>query len=220
MAQYFPKNLPKYDQKQWHFGFTLGMNSMNFVVYPVDQPNYNDTLLVIQPQSSMGFNIGIVANKRLTRYLDLRFVPTLSFGERSIKYVVKTGFGDQLTYIKSVESTYIDFPFTLKYKSKRLPGKWNNSRVYVLGGVRYSLDLASQKDKKGTDEKVVIKLNPNDLMGTMGVGFDFFLPYFKFGIEIQMAYGVLNLMSKDDNIYNTNIDKLTSKMAWITFTFE
>jgi hypothetical protein len=57
-------------------------------------------------------------------------------------------------------------------------------------------------------------------MGTLGVGFDFFLPYFKLGIELQMAYGGLNLMSKEDNIYNTNIDKLTSKMAWITFTFE
>ena len=219
-AQYFPKNLPKYDQKKWHFGFTLGINSMGFVVKPVEAPNYNDTLLVIQPQSSLGFNIGIVANRRLARYLDLRFVPTLSFGERSIEYVLRTGPGKEQTYNKSVESTYIDFPFTLKYKSKRLPGRWNNSRVYVMGGVRYSLDLASQKGKKGVDEKVVIKLNPNDLMGTLGFGFDFFLPYFKFGVEIQMAYGVLDLMSHENNIYNTNIEKMTSKMAWITFTFE
>jgi len=109
---------------------------------------------------------------------------------------------------------------TLKYKSKRLPGAWNNSRVYVLGGVRYSLDLASQKKKKGVNDEVVIKLNPHDFMGTVGVGFDFFLPYFKFGIELQMAYGVLNLMSKEPNIYNTNIDRMNSKMAWITLTFE
>ena len=219
-AQVYPKNLPKYDRKNWHFGFTLGMNSMDFIINPVDQPNYNDTLMVIQPIASQGFNIGIVANRRLTKYLDLRFVPTLSFGERSIKYIIKAGPGEENTYIKSVESTYIDFPFTLKYKSKRLPGAWNNSRVYVLGGVRYSLDLASQKKKKGVSDEIVIKLNPHDLMGTVGVGFDFFLPYFKFGIELQMAYGVLNLMSKEPNIYNTNIDRMNSKMAWITFTFE
>ena len=219
-AQVFPKNLPKYDRKQWHFGFTLGMNSMDFIINPVDQPDYNDTLMVIQPMSSMGFNIGIVANKRLTNYLDLRFVPTLSFGERSIKYIVRAGPADEKTYIKSVESTYIDFPLSIKYKSKRLPGAWNNSRVYVSGGVRYSLDLASQKKKKGASEDIVIKLNPHDLMGTLGVGFDFFLPYFKFGIELKMAYGVLNLMSKEPNIYNTNIDRMNSKMAWITLTFE
>jgi len=219
-AQVYPKNLPKYDRKDWHFGFTLGMNSMDFVINPVDQPNYNDTLMVIQPMSSQGFNIGIVANRRLTTYLDLRFVPTLSFGERSIKYIIKSGPGEESTYIKSVESTYIDFPLTIKYKSKRLPGRWNNSRVYVLGGVRYSLDLASQKKKKGVSDDVVIKLNPHDLMGTLGVGFDFFLPYFKLGIEFQMAYGVLNLMSKEPNIYNTNIDRMNSKMAWFTLTFE
>ena len=219
-AQQYPKNLPKYDRKKWHFGFTLGMNSMDFMINPVDQPNYNDTLLVIEPQASQGFNIGIVSNKRLNDYLDIRFVPTLSFGERSIKYVLKDGIGQEATYVKSVESTYIDFPITLKYKSKRLPGAWNNSRVFVMGGVRYSLDLASQKKKKGTSSEVVIKLNPHDFMGTLGVGFDFFLPYFKFGIELQMAYGVLNLMSKEPNIYNTNIDRMNSKMAWITLTFE
>lgn len=219
-AQIFPKNLPKYDRKQWHFGFTLGMNSMGFVINPVDQPSYNDTLMVIQPIPSQGFNIGIVANKRLTDYLDLRFVPTLSFGERSIKYILKAGIGDEVTYVKRVESTYIDFPITLKYKSKRLPGRWNNSRVFVMGGFRYSLDLASQKEKKGVSNDVVIKLNPHDFMGTLGVGFDFFLPYFKFGIELQMAYGMLNLMSKEPNIYNTNIDRMNSKMAWITLTFE
>jgi len=219
-AQYFPKNLPKYDQKHWHFGFTLGMNSMNFVIRPVDHLNLNDTLMVIEPQASQGFNIGIVSNRRLGKFLDLRFVPTLSFGERSIKYIIKDGLGGEKTYIKSVESTYIDFPLTLKYKSKRLPGRWNNSRVYIMGGVRYSLDLASQRKKKGTSNEVVIKLNPNDFMGTLGVGFDFFLPYFKFGVELQMAYGMLNLMSKEPNIYNTNIDRMTSKMTWITFTFE
>lgn len=219
-AQYFPRNLPKYDQKKWHFGFTLGMNSMDFVINPVDHVDLNDTLMVVEPMASQGFNIGIVSNKRLTSYLDLRFVPTLSFGERSIKYILKDGVGGEKTYIKSVESTYIDFPITLKYKSKRLPGRWNNSRVYILGGARYSLDLASQKKKKGTSDEVVLKLNPHDLMGTLGVGFDFFLPFFKFGIEIQMAYGILNLMSQEPNIYNTNIDRMTSKMTWITLTFE
>jgi hypothetical protein len=219
-AQYFPKNLPKYDQKHWHFGFTLGMNSMDFAIRPIDHLDLNDTLMVIEPQASQGFNIGIVSNRRLGKFLDLRFVPTLSFGERSIKYILKDGLGGEKTYIKSVESTYIDFPLTLKYKSKRLPGRWNNSRVFIMGGVRYSLDLASQRKKKGTSNEVVIKLNPHDLMGTLGVGFDFFLPYFKFGIELQMAYGVLNLMSKEPNIYNTNIDRMTSKMTWITFTFE
>lgn len=36
-GQFMPKNLPNYNQQQWHFGFTLGMNTMNFNLFPVDQ---------------------------------------------------------------------------------------------------------------------------------------------------------------------------------------
>lgn len=219
-GQYMPKNLPKYDHKQWHFGFTLGMNTMNFNLYPVDHMEYDTSVIIIQPSSSQGFNIGIVANKRLVRFLDLRFVPTLSFGQRDIQYIIKTSPTDEELFIKSVESTFLDFPITLKYKSKRFDDKLNNMRAYVLAGARYSLDLASQNKKKGTSDEVVIKLNPHDFMLTTGVGFDFYLPYFKFGIELQMAYGLVNVLNQEQTIYTTNMEKLTSKMAWITFTFE
>ena len=219
-AQNMPKNLPNYDYKSWHFGFTLGMNTMNFNLYPVDQSSYVDTIMVIQPSLSQGFNIGIVANYKLVKYLDLRFVPTLSFGQRDLNYIIKTGQGKEEEFKKSVESTFLDFPISLKYKSKRFDGKLNNMRAYVLAGARYSIDLASQKDKKGTSDEVVLKLNPHDLMITGGVGFDFYLSYFKFGIEFQMAYGLINVLNDKATIYTTNVDKLTSRMGWITFTFE
>ncbi len=219
-AQYMPKNLPNYDHKQWHFGFTLGVNTMNFNIKPVDYRQYDSTIAVIQPIPSQGFNIGIVANKRLVKYLDIRFVPTLSFGQRNIKYIIKTKDKKEDLFIKSVESTFLDFPITLKYKSKRFDGKLNNMRAYVLGGARYSLDLASQKKKKGTSDVIVIKLDPNDFMLTGGVGFEFYLAYFKFGVQLQMAYGLVNVLNKEKTIYTTNVEKLSSKMAWITFTFE
>ncbi len=219
-AQNMPKNLPKYDHKQWHFGFTLGINTMNFSLRPVDQSKYDTSIVIIQPMLSQGFNVGIVANKRLAEYLDLRFVPTLSFGQRNMKYVLKTSPTEEKQYIKSVESTFLDFPFTIKYKSKRFDGKLNNMRAYVLGGARYSLDLASQKKKKGVSEEVVIKLNPHDFMFTTGVGFDFYLPYFKLGVELQMAYGIVNVLNEEQTIFTTNVDRLSSKMMWLTLTFE
>ncbi len=218
-AQFMPKNLPKYDHKTWHFGFTLGTNTMNFNIYPVDISEYVDTIMVIQPTLSQGFNIGIVANMKLAEYLDLRFVPTLSFGQRNLNYIVKVG-PEEKEYTKSVESTFLDFPFTLKYKSKRFDGKLNNMRVYVLTGARYSIDLASQKNKKGTTDEIVLKLNQHDLMVTGGVGVDFYLNYFKFGIEFQLAYGLINVLNDKTTIYTTNVDRLTSRMGWITFTFE
>ena len=219
-AQHMPKNLPNYDFKKWHFGFTLGMNTMNFNLYPVEVDNYVDTIMVIQPSLSQGFNIGIVANMRLAKYLDLRFVPTLSFGQRNLNYIIKTAPGEEEEFTKTVESTFLDFPVSLKYKSKRFDGSLNNMRAYVLAGGRYSLDLASQKDKKGTSDDVVLKLNPHDLMVTGGVGFEFYLKYFKFGVEFQMAYGLINVLDDKATIYTTNVEKLTSRMGWITFTFE
>lgn len=219
-AQYMPKNLPKYDQKQWHFGFTLGVNTMNFNMSPVDHLQYDSTIITIQPTLSQGFNIGIVANKRLAQFLDVRFVPTLSFGQRNIKYLLQTSLLEEKMYVKSVESTFLDFPFTLKYKSKRFDDKLNNMRAYVLGGARYSLDLASQKNKKGISDEIVIKLNPHDVMLTAGVGFDFYLPYFKLGVELQMAYGLINVLNSEKTIYTTNVDRLSSKMSWLTLTFE
>ncbi len=219
-GQYMPKNLPNYDYKNWHFGFTIGVNTMNFNVYPVDRVDYDTTVLIIQPQLSQGFNIGIVANKRLSTYLDLRFVPTLSFGQRNIEYIIKTSPTKEEKFNKSVESTFLDIPLSIKYKSKRFNKNFNNIRTYVLGGVRYSLDLASQKKKKGSSDEIVLKLNPHDFMLTTGVGFDFYLSYFKFGIELQMAYGLVNVLDNEGTIYTTNMEKLSSKMAWITLTFE
>ncbi len=218
-AQFMPKNLPKYDHKTWHFGFTLGTNTMNFNVFPVDKSGYVDTILVIQPTMSQGFNIGIVANMKMAKYLDLRFVPTLSFGQRDLKYTIKIG-PEEKEFVKSVESTFLDFPFSVKYKSKRFDGNLNNMRVYVLGGARYSIDLASQKNKKGTTDEIVLKLNAHDLMATGGFGLDFYLDYFKFGVEFQFAYGLINVLNDKSTIYTTNVDRLTSRMGWITFTFE
>lgn len=219
-SQRTPANLPTYDYKPWHFGFTLGFNNMDFRAVPVEKDNLNTKVLVIEPAASQGFNIGIVSNKRINNYLDVRFVPTLSFGERNLNYTILEQDTVKAKYVKNIESTIFDFPFTLKYKSERLPGNWINSRVYVLGGFRYSIDFASQKNKENNTGDVIIKLNRHDFLYSMGVGFDFYMQFFKLGVELQLAWGLPNVLYKETNVFTSNIDKLTSKMTWITFTFE
>lgn len=219
-GQHFPMNLPNYDKKQWHFGFTLGFNDMNFRTHFVDVDEYNRNVLIIEPVSSQGLNVGIVSNKRLVEYLDLRLVPSLSFGERMLRYTIFENDTSYKTYIKNVESTMLDIPLTLKYKSKRLPGKGKNMRVYVLGGLRYSIDFASQKNKKSNNDDIIIKLKPHDFMLTTGVGFDFYFEWFKFGIEIQSSFGMMDILYQENNIFTSNIQKMTSQITWLTFTFE
>ena len=112
-----PQNLVKYDFKKLHFGFTLGINALNFNVQKSNNSLNNDTLLSILAQNQKGFNLGIVSNLRLGRYTDLRFIPTLVFGERILDY--RFNETNNLTInSKRIESTSIDFPIYIKYKSK------------------------------------------------------------------------------------------------------
>jgi len=209
-------NNRNYDEKPYHFGFLLGLNQMNFVVKPIENLRPPDTLYGIESTPKMGFNIGIVADLRLNNYMNLRFIPSLSFGERSVNYFIK--FNDLVvaSVEKKVESTYIEFPLELKLRSQRM----TNVRAYVLGGAKYCIDLASQAKKKAEDDVVVIKLKRNDMLLEVGVGFEFYLVYFKLATEIKMSYGITDLLVRENNIYTDGIDKLRSKIFQFSLTFE
>jgi len=117
--------------------------------------------------------------------------------------------------IKRIESTLIDFPLYIKYKSAR----YNNYRTYVLAGVKYSLDIASQENINDEGQEIV-KLKRDDLMGEIGFGIDYYLEYFKFSPEIKLSYGILNLLSEDETIYTKSINRLSTNGWMLSFTFE
>ena len=209
-----PQNLPRYDFQKIHFGFTLGINNLNFNLQEKSNRTNNDTLKTLNTKSQKGFNLGIVSNLRIGKYTDLRFVPALIFGERQLYY----GFFDSLEInntIKTIESTMLDFPIYIKYKSER----YNNFRTYIIGGVKYSMDIASQ-DKINDNGEEIVKLKKNDLMGEIGFGIDIYLEYFKFSPQIKISYGILNLLTKDQTVYTQSINKLTTNGWILSFTFE
>ena len=209
-----PQNLPRYDFKKIHFGFTLGINSLNFNINKNNNFLNNDTLLSMLSEDQKGFNLGIVSNLRLGKYTDLRFIPTLVFGERILNY----SFNDQSNLPlqeKRIESTMIDFPFSLKYKSER----YNNFRTYVMCGIKYSLDIASQSEIDDEGQELV-KLNNHDLMIEGGFGIDFYLQYFKFSPQIKLSHGIINILTKDSTLYTETINNLKTRSWMISFTFE
>ncbi len=209
-----PQNLPRYDFKKIHFGFTLGINSLNFHIKKNNNFLINDTLLTMLAEDQKGFNLGIVSNLRLGRYTDLRFIPTLVFGERILNYK----FNDQSNLTlqdKRIESTLIDFPISLKYKSAR----YNNFRTYVIYGIKYSLDIASQSEIDDEGQEIV-KLNNHDIMLEGGFGIDFYLQYFKFSPQIKLSHGIINVLSKDNTLYTETINNLKTTSWMLSFTFE
>ena len=210
------ENLPQFDRRPYHFGFLLAVNQMNFALKTVEDYHQMDSLVYVTSTPSLGFSIGIVSELRLTRSSVLRFVPTLSFGDRSLEYTIKQGDTMNVTQGKRVESTYMEFPILFKYKSRRL----TNAQAFILGGVKYTIDMASQAKKKNQEFEVPVKLIKSDVMGEIGTGFDFFLPYFKFGIELKMSYGFLDLLKRENNIYTNPVKRLGSKVFQLSFTFE
>ena len=210
-----PQNNIWYDFQKLHFGFTLGINELNFNIKKNSNTITNDTLLTLLSNSQKGFNLGIVSNLRLGKYTDLRFIPALVFAERHLHY----GFIDSNQVndnkIKRIESTLIDFPVYIKYKSAR----YNNFRTYVLAGFKYSLDIASQ-ERINDEGQEIVKLKRDDLMGEIGFGIDYYLEYFKFSPQIKLSYGVLNLLSGDETVYTKSINRLSTNGWMISFTFE
>lgn len=210
------QNLPKYDERHYHFGFLLGANKMDFAIKNAANFSQFDSIMVIKPKAQYGFNIGIVSDLKLGSHYNLRFIPALSFGDRRLEYTILKNDTMLVNQEKKIESTFIDFPLLLKYKSARLV----NTRAYILGGIKYSIDLASQAGKKDQNNDDLVKLKKTDWSSELGVGFDFYLEYFKFAVEVKMSYGLTDLLVRDNSIYTNSIDRLRSKIFLVSFLFE
>ena len=103
--------LANYENEPYHFGFLLAYNQMMYTIHTVE--NYQNIALEtaqnpwphgtydmaetkylyvynIETAQTPGFTVGIIGSKRLGRYFDLRFIPTLSFSDRQLNYTIAT----------------------------------------------------------------------------------------------------------------------------------
>jgi len=217
-----PKNLPNYDRKRVHFGFTIGVNSMDFNIQKADyflDNAANNNIYAIENQPKLGFHIGPISNLRLNEYLDLRFLINLSFGQRDLTYWVAqdtTTANIQLSaHTMKIASTFIEFPLLLKYKAKRL----NNFSPYLVTGFNPKLDMAARK-KINPEEMPKIKLSNIDVYYELGFGLDFYLTYFKLSTELKYSQGMMDILVRDDTEYTSTIKKMNSRMIMFSLHFE
>ncbi len=210
------KNLPKYDFQSIHFGMALGANVMDFTIHNSSSFFLLDSVYSVENVPKVGFNINIVSNLNLHKYWSLRFMPGLLFGQRNMEYIIYDPKDDvfEKTLMK-IESTFLDFPLLIKYKSQRL----NNFRPYLIGGGSVMYDLAAQKRVDNT-YGAMIKLKPYNYNYELGFGTDFFLQYFKFAMEIKFVVGINNILISDNTQYTTAIERMNSKMIIFSFLFE
>ena len=166
------------------------------------------------PSYSPGFSVGVIGDMYMNPYFNLRFTPSIHFGDKKFK------FREQATgeeFITNVRSSYLNFPLDVKYTALRL----NNYRPYLIGGIYGSVDIGR---KKGNP----ILLKSTDFGFEFGLGCDIYLPYFKLCPELKFCFGLVNLLEKDRpdlvdqaNIkYTDALSKATSRMVILTFNFE
>ncbi len=205
-----------YDEKLLHFGFSLGFNTMDFSITPSQEYLGIDSLYPEVTRLNPGINIQIVTDLHPSRYIDIRFLPGVSFGQRNVRY-----YKNQVLYNQQqrLESSFMEFPLLLKYKGDRL----NNVRPYVVTGLNYRYDLAGKKEFD-EERPVYIRVKRPDLYYEAGAGLDFYLMYFKLSVELKMSRGIRNVIVDDaapgHQEYRNAIEKMRSQMWVLAFHFE
>ena len=205
-------NYLDFANKPYYFGITLSYNSSDYRVSPSENFILNDSVRTVLSPRGPGFNLGIVGNLKVGQYFDFRFLPTLSFADRKLEYNF-TREGNMQR--EQIEAVFIETPFLVRYKSQ----PYNDIRVFVVGGVKYSFDVASNSRTRQKDS--LLKVAPSDFAVEFGAGVQIFFPYFIFSPEFKVSHGLSNILIHDDNvIYSSVLDKLFSRTFTLSFHFE
>jgi len=206
-------NFLDFQQKPYYFGITLGFNQADFRVFHSRTFILNDSIQTAQSVTGPGFNLGIVTNLKIGDYFDFRFLPTLSFAERNIEFTAATD--GRLLPRRKLESVFVELPFHVRYKS----APYKDMRLFVITGVKYGFDVASDSNTRQADS--IVKIAPTDFSAEVGAGIQFFFPYFIFSPEFKMSYGLGNVLIFDQDLEESRvIEKILSRTFTLSLHFE
>ena len=210
-------NISKFDYRKYHFGFTLCGNQSSFFLNYKPDFSFQDSLLNITNVPQAGFNLHILASCNPLPNVNVRFLPGLSFQDRSLQYQFLRANNKIETQTKPISSVWLEFPVLFKFRTNRV----GNFAAYALVGGKYARDMQSQKNVNNSQSsEIVVKLKSNDYCIEAGGGFDFFLPFFKFAVEFKTSIGLPDLLIHEDTKYAFPIEKLRSRAFVVSFTFE
>ncbi|PSL50018.1 putative protein-translocating porin PorT [Chitinophaga niastensis] len=206
-------NMLEHDAKPYYFGITLAANQSNFKLTHSTAFLASDSITIAEPLKSMGFNLGLLANARLSEHFDLRFNPQLIFASKNLYY--RETYPKPQDTDKKIESILLSFPLQIKFKSDRI----GNMRVYTIAGLKYDYDLASNARARKADD--LVKIKKSDYGYEVGAGFEFYFESFIFSPEFKISNGFGNVHIKDPNLRFSNVvEKLQSRMVVFSIHLE
>jgi hypothetical protein len=203
------KNKANFDNQLMHWGYFLGFNVYDFKIDMIDDA---PPILV---ETTTGFNVGLVGNLRLHEYIDFRFEPGLYYTQRNLRF---PGFDNEFDALREVKSTYIHFPFLLKFSSKRV----GNVRPYLLGGLSYTLNLSSNFDAQDDNSQEIFRMKRWSPNYELGFGIDLYFEYFKFSPSIRGVFGIEDELIRDNDPnspWTGNVASMKTRGVFINFTF-
>jgi hypothetical protein len=206
------ENNPRYDERLISYGFVIGLHTSGYQVNYADQfvtQNYDTIHSVMAPRSA-GFALGFLVNLRLYDVLDLRLMPKAGFYDYKLTYQ----YTDRQTKDQLIETTLMEFPLLLKYKSLRR----GNVRMYMIGGFTPSFELSGKNDVQSNTANLSVK--KANITADAGIGFDFYFPLFKFSQEIRFSRGMPNVLGDDPSVFRDPIKRLNTNTVAVYFIFQ
>lgn len=211
--------LPTFDKRILHYGFYLGVNQNDFKLSYNDNSGVPNADITIEP--SIGFNVGLIADLRLHKNLNLRLEPGLMTNSKKIYFNHVKDPARPLDSVRDVSSTYLHVPLIFKFSTDR----YKNIRPYVLGGVSYNYNFSSNENNSDDNFSTQFRMKTHNFMYEVGVGIDIYLYYFKFSPSIRGVFAMNNEIKYDNPENGTSpwtapVNYLGTRGVFLTFAFE
>ena len=217
-AQLFSKerlsNLETFDNRFLSWGYFLGFNNYDFKIEYKNQNTDANTDILVERQG--GFNVGLIGDMRVNKYVNLRLEPGLYFTQRDLRF---PNFDEERDILRNVKSTYIHVPLLVKLSTKRL----NNIKPFIVAGISRSLNLSSNETNPEDNEEGQFRMTKGTSYFELGFGIDFYLFYFKFTPSIRGVFATSNELIEDDDPnspWTSNVGSLETRGIFVNFTFQ
>lgn len=220
---------PYIDLRPLHFGIVVGTHLQDIEFENVgpqvlvdEEGNVSEHLIMADADKwNPGFSVGVLAELRLHENITLRFSPSMHFGAKHLTFINMLDLdeeGNARKVTQDLKNTYVAFPLNIKFSAPR----FNNYRPFISAGISGMINLTG-----GGEDYVALKRFSS--MVEVGLGCDFYLPFFKLIPELKFCYGLGNSLDtnhinelRDTNkrAYAGSVSSSQSKMIMLSFYFE